>query len=75
MQCAHGATAGEIDSEALFYLRSRGLSENKARGLLIRAFLAETLSANLEMPEALQDAYMERIDAWMTDAANLGGAR
>ena len=75
VQCAHGATAGEIDAEALFYLRSRGLSEIKARGLLIRAFLAETLSANLEMPEALQDAYMERIDTWMTQTTDLGGAR
>ncbi|MEX2407979.1 MAG: Fe-S cluster assembly protein SufD, partial [Rhodovibrionaceae bacterium] len=35
--CAHGATAGELDDVALFYLRSRGIPENKARRLLIES--------------------------------------
>ena len=43
--CAHGATVGELDSEALFYLRSRGVSEDDARALLIYAFAEEVISA------------------------------
>ena len=43
VKCSHGATAGEIDAEALFYLRSRGIGEDEARALLIEAFLLEAL--------------------------------
>ncbi len=38
VKCTHGATIGQLDEEALFYLRSRGLSEAAARELLIQAF-------------------------------------
>ena len=38
VKCTHGATIGQLDDEALFYLRSRGLSEDAARKLLIDAF-------------------------------------
>lgn len=38
VKCSHGATTGQLDATALFYLRSRGLSESEARTLLIRAF-------------------------------------
>src|SRR5512133_2480203 len=41
VKCSHGATVGQIDSEALFYLRSRGISENEARHLLMYAFANE----------------------------------
>jgi len=41
--CAHGATVGELDDNALFYLRSRGLSEQAGRDLLTYAFAAEAL--------------------------------
>ena len=41
VQCAHGATVGFLDVDALFYLRSRGVEENEARALLIQAFLSE----------------------------------
>ncbi len=44
VKCSHGATAGELDPEALFYLRSRGLPEARARLLLIESFLAEALN-------------------------------
>ena len=43
VKCAHGATMGEIDSDALFYLRSRGMPEAVARDLLIAGFLEEAL--------------------------------
>lgn len=39
VQCAHGSTIGELNREALFYLRSRGIDEETARQLLISAFL------------------------------------
>ena len=41
--CAHGSTIGEIDQEAVFFLRSRGLSENAARNLLVQGFIDEAL--------------------------------
>ncbi len=41
VQCAHGSTIGELNREALFYLRSRGIDEQSARQLLISAFLDE----------------------------------
>ncbi len=43
VQCAHGATSGKLDEQALFYLRSRGLPLPLARKLLMRSFLEETL--------------------------------
>jgi len=44
VQCSHGATTGQLDPAALFYLRSRGLSENEARSALTRAFAGAVLA-------------------------------
>jgi Fe-S cluster assembly protein SufD len=44
VQCSHGATTGQLDGAALFYLRSRGLSETEARSALTRAFAGAVLS-------------------------------
>jgi Fe-S cluster assembly protein SufD len=41
VQCQHGATVGQIDPEELFYLRSRGLDEAAARGILTLGFARE----------------------------------
>jgi len=41
VKCGHGATAGEIEEDALFYLRARGIGEDQARRMLIEAFLKE----------------------------------
>ena len=43
VRCAHGATVGELDADALFYLRSRGVTRATARELLIGGFLAEAV--------------------------------
>ena len=43
VKCTHGATVGQLDSEEVFYLQSRGLSETAARNLLIYAFGAEII--------------------------------
>ncbi len=44
VRCSHGSTTGRIDADALFYLRSRGLSEGAARALLTYAFGSEVVS-------------------------------
>ncbi len=43
VKCSHGATVGELDKNSLFYLRSRGLSEEGAKSLLTYAFAGEVL--------------------------------
>jgi Fe-S cluster assembly protein SufD len=64
--CSHGATAGALDDEALFYLRSRGIPEAKARRMLIEAFLAEAI--NSIAAEGLCPALMSGVVAWLTTA-------
>ncbi len=43
VKCSHGATTGQLDDDALFYLRSRGLTEKSARALLLTAFARDVL--------------------------------
>jgi Fe-S cluster assembly protein SufD len=43
VKCTHGATIGQVDENALFYLRSRGLSETSAKHILLQAFANECL--------------------------------
>ena len=38
VKCSHGVTVGTLSKEQLFYLQSRGISENEARKLLINSF-------------------------------------
>ena len=45
VKCTHGATIGQLDEEALFYLRARGVPEKQARKILIRAFAAEVFES------------------------------
>jgi len=44
VKCSHGTTTGQLDEEALFYLKSRGLSEDNARRLLTSAFIGDVVS-------------------------------
>ena len=53
VQCGHGATAGHLDPDALFYLRSRGLDSETANRFLVHAFVREVLDT--VTVEALQD--------------------
>ncbi|WP_315919638.1 Fe-S cluster assembly protein SufD [Mesorhizobium sp. SP-1A] len=62
VQCGHGATVTEINRNHLFYLMARGVDEKTARGMLVRAFLAEVIE-ELE-DEALVDALEEKLGAW-----------
>ncbi len=43
VQCAHGAATGQLDADALFYLRARGIPLAEARRLLLEGFVAEAL--------------------------------
>ena len=43
VKCSHGATVGELDTDQLFYLRSRGVPEAEARAILVRSFLSEAM--------------------------------
>jgi Fe-S cluster assembly protein SufD len=60
VKCAHGATVGRLDADKLFYLRSRGLSEQAARDLLLRAF-ARDVTERISI-----EAVRARLDRWMT---------
>jgi len=58
VQCGHGATAGALDRDLLFYLKARGIPGHEAEALLIQAFVGEALEtiANDELRGALADA-------------------
>lgn len=45
VQCSHGATVGQLDEAALFYMRQRGISEKEARLLLMFAFVDDVIDA------------------------------
>jgi Fe-S cluster assembly protein SufD len=50
VKCSHGATVGQLSKEAMFYLRSRGIGEEAARALLVRAF-AFDVTDKIKVPE------------------------
>jgi len=62
VKCTHGATVGRLDETALFYLRSRGLSNTVARKLLTYAFAADVLERLSLAPlrDALEARVLER---------------
>ena len=43
VKCSHGSTTGQLDEEAVFYLRARGISERSARHLMVSAFIVDVL--------------------------------
>ncbi len=67
VKCSHGATTGEIEEEALFYLRARGIPIEEARGMLVEAFLHEVIDG-IAMT-GLREPLSDRIAHWM-DARN-----
>jgi Fe-S cluster assembly protein SufD len=67
VKCSHGATAGELDETALFYLLSRGIPAPVARRMLIEAFLSEAVEDVAYTPVA--DHYSACIGVWL--AANI----
>jgi Fe-S cluster assembly protein SufD len=64
--CGHGATAGDINHDHLFYLKSRGIPEAEAKSLLIAAFVGEVF--DLVADEAAQAALVEIAAQWLVKA-------
>jgi Fe-S cluster assembly protein SufD len=62
VKCAHGATVGELDRAALFYLESRGVTPDEARGLLTRAFVADALDRIGE--PTVREAFYADAEGW-----------
>ncbi len=63
VKCSHGATTGQIDREAMFYLRSRGLNEAQAKKILMSAFVSELLESI--DPEKTKDLFIGRVEDWL----------
>jgi len=59
--CGHGTAIGALDEDALFYLRTRGIPEAEAKGLLIRAFLEDAIEDFVD--PATHEALWRRLDA------------
>jgi Fe-S cluster assembly protein SufD len=59
VKASHGATVGQLDERALFYLRSRGVQMSDARAMLIAGFAHEAF-------EFAGDTLRPRLDAWLT---------
>ena len=79
VKCTHGATIGQMDENALFYLRSRGIDEISARKLLLLAFANECLGSHGAKPcprsRGQVDPYAFAADREFSKAACLGCAR
>ena len=67
VKCTHGATVGQLDQDALFYLRSRGLARDQARQLLTHAFAADLLG------HIKVEAIRMQLDALLLERLPVGG--
>lgn len=63
VKCSHGATAGQLNPEALFYLRSRGIPDDLARSLMVESFLGAAIEKVSYEP--VRDIYFARVAAWL----------
>ncbi|MEO6974297.1 MAG: Fe-S cluster assembly protein SufD [Gallionella sp.] len=71
VSCKHGATIGQIDLDALFFLKSRGFNEARARNLLTHAFAAEIID-KIPVPvlvQSLERTILERVNGSRADGA------
>ena len=64
VKCSHGSTTGQLDEDAVFYLRARGLSEKSARSLITQAFIAEVVDKveQKEVRDFIQNKLVELHD-------------
>jgi len=63
VQCAHGATCGQLDEDLLFYLMARGLPRKEAESLLVQAFLGESLE--FVENETVREALIGTVEGWL----------
>ena len=73
VQCGHGATAGHVDKDSLFYLRSRGLGPDTASRMLVHAFAREIIeTVKVEHLKQFLDALF--LEAIPDSGLQIGGA-
>jgi Fe-S cluster assembly protein SufD len=65
VKCSHGATVGELDEKAIFYLLSRGVDPVAARQILVAAFAADALE-RVEDAD-LKDKFSAKVESWMAE--------
>jgi Fe-S cluster assembly protein SufD len=63
VKCSHGATAGELDDDQIFYLRARGIDREAARNLLVAGFLMEAVEEIRSEP--VREGFAARVQAWL----------
>jgi Fe-S cluster assembly protein SufD len=63
VQCAHGATCGQLEEELLFYLMARGLPQKDAENLMVQAFLGEAIE--MVEHEGAREALIGVIEGWL----------
>jgi Fe-S cluster assembly protein SufD len=65
LRCSHGATAGPVDEEQLFYLESRGIEHDEAERMLVDAFFQEVLDRipDESLRERVQGALAAKLEA------------
>ena len=71
VKCGHGATVGELDERALFYMMSRGITPDRARALMTQAFIADAIGRIGD--EAARYAFQAEAEKWLE--AKEAGAR
>ena len=76
VKCAHGATAGHVDEDTLFYLQSRGVDYDTAQAMLIRGFAAEILGefGEVELREFLDEQLDELMPVLQEASDTIGTA-
>ena len=65
VRCAHGSSTGELDKDALFYLRSRGLDAITAKSLMIRGFAMELLGSINH--KGIKNYLIKALDTWIME--------
>ena len=73
VKCTHGATIGQVEENALFYLRSRGLDEAQAKHLLLLAFANECLDRMNS--EQVRNHLKQLVTEWLPETARHAGDR
>ncbi len=63
--CGHGATAGDLNHDHIFYLKSRGIPEAEAKAMLIAAFVGEAFDGIAH--DGLREALADFAERWLTE--------
>ena len=71
VRCGHGAACGQIDDEAMFYLRSRGMDEITARNFVIHGFVAEVIDSinQDQLREHVSGLVHSKLEEWLMESS------